>query len=479
MANRYPLIVDTSDGNKIKELPTGDNLNLSGCGIVNAASIAVSGSITANSITVGGQALANIATSGSFNDLSNVPTLFNGDYNFLINKPTIPTITTQLSDISATSPSVGEALVWNGIEYAPSSISPTIDLSTHNIDELQNVITTGDTTNKFFKYYSGAWRAANIDWADVQNKPSSVEAQTLNLVGTTLSISDGNSVDLSSVAGNSFNQDLNTTDIVEFAGVSVAGPLSVTDGALVNWNFAAMDDSGTALGDGSGVILMMEPNGTYNAITGNNTLIDLGVNATIDGSGTLQWGNIYTSNTSRIELGLNVFDAGMYQTANIISLAGETPILTGMDMGGQIGWQPASLEQLIQSNVSGIGNFTLSSSTIDTDDSSAITITPAVVMSSDLTVENDLTVNNDLTVTGVLEAQTFSSGGTGSSELVSATNLELTAGNAVVVTQSPLRMASFTTTQRDALAAQNGDIIYNTTDNKFQGYENGAWVNLV
>lgn len=37
-----------------------------------------------------------------------------------------------------------------------------------------------------------------------------------------------------------------------------------------------------------------------------------------------------------------------------------------------------------------------------------------------------------------------------------------------------------TTDQRDALTnAQNGQIIYNTTTNKFQGYENGAWVNLI
>ena len=40
-------------------------------------------------------------------------------------------------------------------------------------------------------------------------------------------------------------------------------------------------------------------------------------------------------------------------------------------------------------------------------------------------------------------------------------------------------MASFTTTERDLLSAQNGDVIYNTTDNKFQGYENGAWANLI
>ena len=32
---------------------------------------------------------------------------------------------------------------------------------------------------------------------------------------------------------------------------------------------------------------------------------------------------------------------------------------------------------------------------------------------------------------------------------------------------------------RDALTPANGMVIYNTTDNKFQGYENGAWANLI
>ena len=120
-----------------------------------------------------------------------------------------------------------------------------------------------------------------------------------------------------------------------------------------------------------------------------------------------------------------------------------------------------------------IGNFTFASSVVDTDDSSGIVITPAVTMSSDLTVENDLVVSNTVT------AGKFVSTGTETPEISAGANLNLTAGNAVVITSSPLRMASFTTTERNALAAQNGDIIYNTTDNKFQGYENGAWANLI
>jgi len=35
-----------------------------------------------------------------------------------------------------------------------------------------------------------------------------------------------------------------------------------------------------------------------------------------------------------------------------------------------------------------------------------------------------------------------------------------------------------TTTSRDALSSANGDVIYNTSTNKFQGYANGVWVDL-
>jgi len=42
-----------------------------------------------------------------------------------------------------------------------------------------------------------------------------------------------------------------------------------------------------------------------------------------------------------------------------------------------------------------------------------------------------------------------------------------------------VQFGSLTTVQRDALTAANGMVIYNTTDNKFQGYESGAWANLI
>jgi len=46
-------------------------------------------------------------------------------------------------------------------------------------------------------------------------------------------------------------------------------------------------------------------------------------------------------------------------------------------------------------------------------------------------------------------------------------------------TTKTLLIARMTTTQKNALIAVNGMLVYDSTLNKFQGYENGAWTNLI
>ena len=41
-----------------------------------------------------------------------------------------------------------------------------------------------------------------------------------------------------------------------------------------------------------------------------------------------------------------------------------------------------------------------------------------------------------------------------------------------------VQFGSLTSTERNALTAANGMVIYNTTNNKFEGYQNGGWINL-
>ena len=90
-----------------------------------------------------------------------------------------------------------------------------------------------------------------------------------------------------------------------------------------------------------------------------------------------------------------------------------------------------------------------------------------------LVVSGGVAVGGNLYVAGNVVATSA-----GTPEIVSSNDLLLTAVNRVSVTTSPFRVASLTTIQRNALTPANGDLIYNTTANRFQGYQNGGWINI-
>ena len=217
MANRYPLVVDTADGNKIKELPSGDNLNLSGSNIVNVVNVTATGTITATSVSVGGESIQPVAFSGSFNDLTDVPAGFSGSWNDLTNKPAIPTTTRQLTDVLDIEPENDQVLIYNSVsgKFEPGDLVSAFTLTNRYINELKDVVATGTYDNKFLKYYSGAWRPAYVTYAEIQNKPtnlseftndvgfitSETDSQTLSFDGSTLTISGGNSISLNNITG--------------------------------------------------------------------------------------------------------------------------------------------------------------------------------------------------------------------------------------------------------------------------------------
>ena len=60
---------------------------------------------------------ANVATSGSYTDLSNLPTLFSGSYTDLTSKPTLVTNLDSLTDVTITSAASGQVLKFNGTAW--------------------------------------------------------------------------------------------------------------------------------------------------------------------------------------------------------------------------------------------------------------------------------------------------------------------------------------------------------------------------
>jgi hypothetical protein len=245
MANRFPLIVDTSDSNKIKELPSGDSLDLAGSGIVNAASIETAGTLTAHSIVVNGNTLSTVALTGNYEDLNNAPQGFSGDYNDLANKPTIPTTTRTLNDVQNIEPNDGDILQYNAVggRYEPVQFSLTADLANNTLDDIGDVVATGVYTDKFLKFYSGAWRPSNIAWTDVQNRPTLLsqltndvgfiteadDDQTLTFENGTLTISNGTSVNISNMdlTGSVFADD--STLLVDAVNGEIPGYVKIAN----------------------------------------------------------------------------------------------------------------------------------------------------------------------------------------------------------------------------------------------------------
>jgi hypothetical protein len=104
--------------------------------------------------------LATVATTGDYNDLSNLPTIpaaqVNSDWNAvsgvseILNKPTIPVNLDDLADVDATSPATGDVISWNGVVWRKGRI-PLVNLSDVNITSPSNgqVITWDTATSKW------------------------------------------------------------------------------------------------------------------------------------------------------------------------------------------------------------------------------------------------------------------------------------------------------------------------------------------
>jgi len=115
MANRFPLVVDTDDGNKLKEIPIGDQLDLANSGIANLSSLSVAGTlnsdtlVTAGNATLGGDLGVNgtITVTNLVVNGDTVGAQVQSDWNetdntdpaFILNKPDLNTINS-LNDVA-------------------------------------------------------------------------------------------------------------------------------------------------------------------------------------------------------------------------------------------------------------------------------------------------------------------------------------------------------------------------------------------
>ena len=357
MANRFPLVLDTTDNNKIKEIQNGDNLDLTGNSVVGVQNITANGTIDAADITVNGSRLV----AQSFADLTDTPANFNAAANYFVK-------------VNADG---------NGLEFRPLSDLGNIEIDTITVDT--SIVPSSDNS-------------ANIGTPDL--KFNEVVANTFK--GNLRSFAE-------EVVFDAY------TGKISYAALQGAPQfLSEFTNDVGYLRTADLDTSLASLFD-EGVPFSTDIIGS---VFGDDSTI------LIDAVGSVVVGNVDNAQITTIDL---VAGTAQLTTTTATAISGpETGNLT------------------IDSGTSGVIDIGTSSDRVN--------ISNAVLDS-------------------------FSQGsGLGIAKISASTDLEISAGNRIRLAGGiPFRFARASTTDQLSMAASEGDVIYNTTTNRLQMYQGGAW----
>ena len=321
-----------------------------------------------------------------------------------------------------------------------------VSVSTQNLEDLGNVQALAAQNDQILVYNGTQWAATDNPAIDVRGNiygdDSTLLVDAINgrIVGPVVT----SSVTATNVVGNL------TGDVVGSVTGNVVGNSTGTHFGNVNGNVTG-DVTGSVFGDDSSPIIDAINNrvsgeivGTINAMNAStfDNNIDIGTksvnpnvfyyNTTVDTAfpiSTIQVRNVADSAIAH--------EFGFYKARGTI--ANRTTAQAGDSMGG-IAWSALddSSNNMIASNIT-----------------SVISSISTINVSADVVIR---TRNGAVSTYG------------------EAMRVKADKG---VATQSYVQFGSMTTTERNALTPANGMVIYNSTDNKFQGYENGSWVNLV
>jgi len=285
-------------------------------------------------------------------------------------------------------------------------------------------------------------------------------------------------VAIGAFAGN-LNQGSNSVALGSFAGY----PSVANNAIVINGDTVPLDAPNSGL-----YIAPLRNITTGNALFYNNTTKEITYSTAYSNANVASYLPIYSGNLTS----LNTISA----TGNIKGnyFLGNGSLLTGINAGNITGaYSNANVAAYLPINTSNVsGNYFIGNGSLLTgissggsnisNGNSSINIASSGGNIS-VTVGNTQSAtffSSGMSLSGNVTANNFVGGGAGTPAVSSNTNLDLSSPLSVrVLGGGTLRLPSLTTANIANLTPVNGDIIYNSSINKFQGYENGAWGNLI
>ena len=384
-------------------------------------------------------------------------------------------VTATLTANSAAQPNITSTGTLAGLVVA-GNITPNTDI-TYNL---------GNNTNRFNDLY-------------LANSTIYIGSQTISANATNVIISGLLTANVSgNISGNATtagtvttNAQPNITSVGILTSLSVSG--NITTGNLDGANSITAN---YFIGSGNNLSNIQGANVT-GAVTYASTANSVAL-ANVSGAGNIASINLDGS-TSNVLYGNGVFapTVAAYGNSNVAtflaSYGSNTITTTGNINGGNI---------ITGGIVSATGNITApffigngsqltgisvgaGSQIINGNSSVTVAANGNVSMSvagtSNVVVVTDTQFNvaGNLSASGNINAGNFIGTGAGTPTLSSATNLDLSSTVSVrIVGGGTLRLPNLTSATIANLIAANGDVAYNTTTNKFQAYEAGAWSNV-
>jgi hypothetical protein len=384
-------------------------------------------------------------------------------------------VTATLTANSASQPNITSTGTLAGLVVA-GNITPNTDI-TYNL---------GNNTNRFNDLYL-ANSTIYIGSQTISANASSVIVSG-NLVANIVGNVSGNVTSAGTVTTNA---QPNITSVGILTSLSVSG--NITTGNLDGANNITAN---YFIGSGNNLSNIQGANVT-GAVTYAGTANSVAL-ANVSGIGNIASINLDGSN-SNVLYGNGVFapTAAAYGNSNVAtflaSYGSNTITTTGNINGGNI---------ITGGIVSATGNITApffigngsqltgisvgagsqiinGNSSVTVAANSDVSISVAGTSNVVVVTGTQVNVAGNLSASGNITAGNFIGSGAGTPTLSSATNLDLSATVSVrVVGGGTLRLPNLTSAAIANLIAANGDVAYNTTSNKFQAYEAGAWSNV-